>query len=68
MTARALHKANRARYRNTAAAEDALDALAQAGLGAWEDAGAGGRPSRAFRLAPEPPPEDADGGGEGGDL
>jgi hypothetical protein len=64
ITPRNLHKSNRCRYPNTAAAETALDALVREGHGAWLVTSVAGRPSKAFHLAPEPPPAE---GGEGGD-
>jgi hypothetical protein len=57
ITPRNLHKSNRSRYPNAAVAEAALDALAKDGRGAWLVENTGGRPSKVFHLAPEPPPE-----------
>ncbi|MFL5341871.1 MAG: DNA polymerase, partial [Gemmataceae bacterium] len=55
---------NRGRtYPTSAAAEEALDALAQAGLGTLEDSRSGpegGRPSKIFTLAPPPTADDTD--------
>ncbi len=48
VTARTLHKANRSRYPSPEAAESALEALVEAGLGEWLPTGGGGRPSRKF--------------------
>jgi DNA polymerase I-like protein with 3'-5' exonuclease and polymerase domains len=53
MTARRLRLSNTARYPTVEAAEGALNALAEAGLGAWEETKAGplgGRPSRTLVL------------------
>jgi hypothetical protein len=57
ITARQLMRANHGRYPTAAAAESALEALALAGLGAWEVVATGGRPGRVLHLAPEPPPD-----------
>ncbi|HVS37792.1 MAG TPA: YfjI family protein [Gemmataceae bacterium] len=58
MTARALHKANRTRYPDADAAEQALDELAKAHLAVWTGAvprPRGGRPSRTLNLIPHTP-------------
>jgi hypothetical protein len=64
ITPRNLHRANRGRYPTVAAAEAAPDVLVREGRGAWLVTTGGGRPSKVFHLAPEPP---ADPGEEGGD-
>jgi hypothetical protein len=63
ITPRNLHKSNRSRYPNAAVAEAALDALVKDGRGAWLVENTGGRPSKVFYLAPEPPPESGEEGG-----
>jgi hypothetical protein len=57
ITPRVLQKSNRARYPTIVAAAAALDVLVNAGLGCWDVLATGGRPSKVFRLAPEPPPD-----------
>jgi hypothetical protein len=54
ITARELQRANNRKYRNAAAAELALDALAGAGLGKWSESNPGerGRPTKTFHLHP----------------
>jgi hypothetical protein len=64
ITPRKLRRSNRCRYPTAAAAESALNVLANAGAGVWQSLNTGGRPSKVFVLAPEPPP---DPGEEGGD-
>jgi hypothetical protein len=67
-TARGLQRSNGRRYPTAAAAEAALDALAAAGWGRWEDASpaGGGHPVREFVLAP-PDPSDTRPDGDGDD-
>jgi hypothetical protein len=53
ITARDLQRSNNRKYPTAGAAEEALDALVQAGLGVWEEQGPtprGGPPTRAFHL------------------
>lgn len=57
VTAREIWKNNKRRYATADHAEAALDGLVKAGLGTWEDVPPGpkgGRPTRRFRLTPEP--------------
>lgn len=56
-TASAVHKSNRSRYPSVEDAEAMLDALAEAGLGCWQEPGEQtrrGRPTRHFVLTPKP--------------
>jgi hypothetical protein len=51
MTARRLHQSNQTRYPDAEAAEAALDALAEAGLGEWVDCPAGPKGGRPTEIA-----------------
>jgi DNA polymerase I-like protein with 3'-5' exonuclease and polymerase domains len=77
ITPRQLCRSNPSRYRGPEQAEEALDALVQAGLADWQDrppGARGGRPTKALVLRPAPPKPDKpaeddadeDGPGDGG--